>query len=73
MQVLRILHARGLALSLGLVALLASANGCSDPNPVTAMGPEAAAAKGKAQQEARENAFGKGGAPTGKPTSPPAK
>ena len=62
MQVLRILHATRLGLSLGLVSLLASASGCSDPDPVAAMGPEAAAAKGKAQQEAREKAFGKGGA-----------
>ena len=73
MQVLRILQARRLVLSLGLVTLLASANGCSDPDPVTAMGPEAAQAKGKAQQEAREKAFGKGGAPTGKPTTAPTK
>lgn len=73
MQVLRIFHATRLVLSLGLVGLLAMASGCSDPNPVTAMGPEAAATKGKAQQEAREKAFGKGGAPTGKPITAPAK
>ncbi len=66
MHLLRILHATRLFLCLALLALAALASGCSESNPVESMGTEAAQAKGKAQQEAREKAFGKGGTP-GKP------
>jgi hypothetical protein len=71
MHVLRFFHARRMVLCLGLLVLAVWANGCSDADPVASMGPEAAQQKGKAMVEARERAFGKGGAPTGKPTMPP--
>jgi hypothetical protein len=67
MRLLRFLHARRIVLSLGLLGLLGLASGCSDPDPVAAVGKEGAEAKGKAQMEAREKQFGKGGVPSGKP------
>jgi hypothetical protein len=67
MRLLLLLHARRLVFSLGLLGLLGLASGCSDPDPVAALGKEGAEAKGKAQQEARQKQFGPSGAPTGKP------
>ena len=67
MRLLRLLHARRIVFSLGLLGLLGLASGCSDPDPVAALGKEGAEAKGKAQQEARQKQFGPSGAPTGKP------
>jgi hypothetical protein len=67
MRLLRYLHARRIVFSLGLLGLLGLASGCSDPDPVAALGKEGAEAKGKAQMEAREKQFGKGGVPSGKP------
>jgi hypothetical protein len=67
MRVLRFLHARRMLLCLGSLVCLALASGCSDQNPVDAVGPEAAQARGKAQQEARERQFGKAGTQVTKP------
>ncbi len=67
MRMLRFLHARRLALCLGMLGSLAFASGCGDQNPVTAVGTVEAKARGEAQQKAREAAYGKGGVPIGKP------
>jgi hypothetical protein len=71
MHALRFLHATRTVSCLGLLGLAALANGCSEENPVTAMGPEQAQQKGKALMEAREKQFGPGGSQKGRPTTPP--
>lgn len=74
MRVLRFLHAMRMVLCLGLLALMALASGCSDSNPVAAVGDEAAKEKGEAQQKARQAAYGKAGVQVGRPkATPPAK
>jgi hypothetical protein len=38
-------------------------SGCGDSNPVASVSPEDGKAKGEAQRQAREAAYGKGGIP----------
>ncbi len=63
MSTRRIPRGQRLVLCLSLLGFLGLMSGCSESNPVDAIGPEAAKEKGLAQQKARENAFGKGGNP----------
>ena len=48
---------------LGLLGILGAISGCGDTNPVDAVGPEEGKKKGEALQNAREQAYGKGGIP----------
>ncbi len=63
MSTRRMPRGRRLVLSLGLLGFLGSIFGCGDENPVTSASPEVGKAKGSALQKAREQAYGKGGAP----------
>jgi hypothetical protein len=57
MRVLRFLHGKRMVLTLVLTGLLASASGCSDPNPATSVAPEEAKAKGEALGKAMGDAM----------------
>jgi hypothetical protein len=63
MRVLRYLHAMRLFACVYLFGLLVSASGCGEQNPVASIDPETSKAKGDAQRQAREAAYGKGGMP----------
>ncbi len=74
MRVLRFLDAKRMIPCLGLLASMAMASGCTDQSPVAAVGAETAKQKGESLQKAREAAYGKGGAPVGRPkAAAPAK
>lgn len=69
MRMLRFLHAMRVVVCLGVLALMGLASGCSDENPVTSISPEEGKKKGEAGQKAREDAYGKGGAPKSQKTA----
>ncbi len=73
MRVLRFLHSRQMILSLSLASFLTLAGGCSEENPVAAVGEAKGKEIGAKQAQARQEAFGnKTGAPVGKPQAKPA-
>jgi len=69
MRMLRFLHARRVAVCLGLLGLLVLASGCGDQNNPATIDPEVGKAKGEALQKAREAAYGKGGIPPSNKTA----
>jgi hypothetical protein len=69
MSTRQIPRGRRLVLCLGLLGFLGWMSGCTESNPVDAVGPEVGKQKGEAQQKAREQAYGKGGAPKSEKTA----
>ena len=68
MSTRRIPRGRELVLGLSLIGFLGLTSGCGDENPVEAVGPAVAKAKGEGVKRAREQAYGKGGMP-GRPAA----
>jgi hypothetical protein len=60
---LQFLRAKRVVVCVCLLGSLGLVSGCGDSDPVAAVGTEGAMEKGKAQQAAREAAYGKGGVP----------